>query len=303
MTFLLGVTLYGRRIAPQISVSFMGKKGKMSAINSHCHVAIRRGRSIPILTIMRFLIVSDIHGNRFGLEALLAEARGEYDRVLCLGDVVGYGAHPNECCEMLREADAWSLLGNHDAAALGAIDIDWFNHVARAAILWTRDQLTPENRSWLQSLQPTFDSGEHDFQAVHGSLREPLEEYITAPAVAETTLLLMKRTLCFYGHTHVADCYRCPAGRSKWKKWDQLEYAPLTEGGFIEPEESWKYLVNPGSCGQPRDRNPQARYAIFDTAERNIDVRALDYDWAAARAAILQAGLPAFLGDRLLSGR
>jgi predicted phosphodiesterase len=252
---------------------------------------------------MLFLIISDVHGNRFGLEEVLADARGEYDRVLCLGDVVGYGAHPNECCEMLREANAWSLLGNHDAAALGTIDINWFNSVAKAAILWTRRQLTVENRDWLQSLRPAFDSGEHDFQAVHGSLREPLEEYITGPSIAQPTFTLMQRPLCFYGHTHVADCYRCPVDRSQGKEWDQLEYASLTRGGFIEIEDAWKYLINPGSCGQPRDRNRQARYAIFDTVERNIDVRALDYDWVAARAAILQAGLPAFLGDRLQTGR
>jgi predicted phosphodiesterase len=155
---------------------------------------------------MRFLILSDIHGNRFGLESVLANASGEYDTLLCLGDVVGYGAHPNECCEILRQHNAVSLSGNHDAAALGLIDIDWFNPVAKAAILWTRAQLSDTNRDWLHTLPAQQDWPEHDFQTVHGSLREPWEEYITGPSVAEPVFLLMQHTLCFFGHTHVAFC-------------------------------------------------------------------------------------------------
>jgi hypothetical protein len=100
---------------------------------------------------MKFLILSDSHGNKFGLQAVLESGR-PYDRIICLGDVVGYGAHPNECCRMLREREAISLSGNHDAAALGKIDIEWFNPVAKTAILWTREQLTPENRAWLDGL-------------------------------------------------------------------------------------------------------------------------------------------------------
>ncbi|MDQ3812800.1 MAG: metallophosphatase family protein, partial [Armatimonadota bacterium] len=132
---------------------------------------------------MRFLILSDIHGNRFGLESVLEAAQGEYETLLCLGDIVGYGAHPNECCEILRERNARCLSGNHDAAALGLLDIEWFNPVAKAAILWTRRQLSEENRAWLQTLPAQQDFAEYDFQAVHGSLREPWEEYITGPDV------------------------------------------------------------------------------------------------------------------------
>src|SRR4028119_2312165 len=106
---------------------------------------------------MRYLILSDVHGNRFGLEAVLDHARDDYDNVLCLGDVVGYGAHPNECCELLRAQDALCLMGNHDAAALGHIDISWFNPSAMAAVLWTREELTPENRAWLDSLHPMLE--------------------------------------------------------------------------------------------------------------------------------------------------
>lgn len=249
---------------------------------------------------MRYLVLSDVHGNRFGLEAALQAASGEYERVLCLGDVVGYGAHPNECCQLLRDLKAHCLLGNHDAAALGQIDISWFNPVATDAILWTRRQLWEENRLWLQSLSPLYDNAEDDFQAVHASLRQPIEEYILGKEIAQATIHLMTRSLCFYGHTHVADCYRVldVAGKRY-----QMEYAALKRGGALQMEEAWRYLVNPGSCGQPRDGNPQARYALFDSSTRLVEVFAVDYDWQAARAAIIEAGLPRVLGERLGQGQ
>jgi predicted phosphodiesterase len=249
---------------------------------------------------MRFLLLSDVHGNRFGLEAALQDAQGQYDRVLCLGDVVGYGAHPNECCETLRSLDALSLMGNHDAAALGRIDVNWFNPVALTAILWTREQLTAENRAWLDSLHPALDGRDWGFGAVHASLRQPLEEYIISAEHAQATFALSAWPICFYGHTHVAECYRSlDVPRRRYA----MEYAPLTHGGTVEMESEWKYLLNPGSCGQPRDGNSQARYGIFDNQSGQVEVFALDYDWPAARDAIIAAGLPRVLGDRLGQGR
>jgi predicted phosphodiesterase len=262
---------------------------------------------------MRYLVITDIHGNRFGLEAVLEAAAGEYDALLCLGDVVGYGAHPNECCELVREAGAVCgvghyLLGNHDAAALGQIDATWFNPVARAAIEWTAGQLTPQNRDWLSSLSGTMEDSTAQLQATHGSLRQPLEEYIVNPEVALETFNLMEQPLCFYGHTHVADCYelrisetRSLLGRKSTRP--ELRHAALRLGGRVEMEENASYLINPGSCGQPRDGNPQARYAIYDVAERMIEILALDYTIQAAHDAITDAGLPTMLADRLLVGR
>lgn len=249
---------------------------------------------------MRFLIFSDVHGNRFGLEAVVRDASGRYDAVLCLGDVVGYGAQPNQCCEILRDLKAHCLLGNHDAAALGQIDISWFNSVATDAILWTRKQLKPENRAWLQTLSPFYENVENNFQAVHGSLRQPLEEYILGREIAQDTIGLMTRQICFYGHTHVADCYRVldVAGQRY-----QMQAAALKNGGTLKLENDWRYLLNPGSCGQPRDANPQARYALFDAETRSVEVFAVDYDWRAAGEAILAAGLPRFLAERLAQGR
>jgi predicted phosphodiesterase len=262
---------------------------------------------------MRYLILSDCHGNQFGLQAVLESALGNYDALLSLGDVVGYGAHPNECCDLLRAAGgacpvACYLLGNHDAAALKLIDASWFNPIARFAIEWTGSQLTTENRDWLTSLQPTMIDAKSNFQAVHASLREPIEEYIVNVEIALGTFAIMGHPLCFYGHTHVADCYayrivesRSLLGRRTVRP--EMQHAPLTEGGTIELNREWKYLINPGSCGQPRDGNPQARYAIFDDASQIVEVTAVDYDVQAARESILEAGLPALLGDRLLVGR
>ncbi len=251
---------------------------------------------------MKLLILSDVHGNRFGLEAVLADARGQYDALLCLGDVVGYGAHPNECCEILREAGAISLSGNHDAAALNLIDIEWFNDVAASAILWTRRELTPDNAQWLRELPGARAFPEWNLQAVHGSLREPWEEYILDVSAAMATMRLMTYNLCFFGHTHRAIVYCVQVDGDGHLIGREFEQAALPQGGAFDLEEGWRFLVNPGSCGQPRDGNPQARYAILDF-EGTVEIKALDYDWHAARRAILDAGLPAVLGDRLLHGR
>lgn len=249
---------------------------------------------------MKFLILSDIHGNLHGLQAVLNDARGEWQQLLCLGDVVGYGAHPNECCALLQQQNAWCLLGNHDAAALGDIEIEWFNPVAKEAILWTRGMLSPDNQAWLKSLCPTLVSYEHGFQAVHGSLREPLEEYITGTYTAVPTFALMETPLCFFGHTHIAEGYRTV--HTSGEGYD-VQHQAFLEGGTIRCEPEWRYLINPGSCGQPRDGNPQARYALYDTETRIVDVQTLSYDWELARQAIIDAGLPRLLGDRLERGR
>lgn len=248
---------------------------------------------------MKILVVSDAHGNKFGLEAVLKAGR-ECQAVLCLGDIVGYGAHPNECCELLREHHANCLSGNHDAAALGKVDVQWFNPVAKAAIEWTGRQLTPENRSWLDGLPASANFPALNFQAVHASLRQPWHEYIVNLAIAETTMGLMSQPLCFYGHTHEADVYSM---YDDPQYWPQFEFKALPDGGIIQLNAEWKYLINPGSCGQPRDGNPKAKFAIYDTDAQRVGIFAIDYDREAAREAIYQAGLPRMLGDRLMVGK
>jgi predicted phosphodiesterase len=249
---------------------------------------------------MRILVLSDIHGNRHGLEAVLQAAGERYDEVLCLGDVVGYGAHPNECCEILRELDAHCLLGNHDAAALGILSTEWFNDIASYAIEWTTAKLTAANCEWLQQNIAEGEWQEFTFQAVHGSLRQPLEEYILTKGEAQPSFECMTQPLCFFGHTHIATVYeqRDAAGQKY-----SLTETSLKHGGMIQLEDGVSYLVNPGSCGQPRDNNPQARYGLFDTEARIVEVLAVDYDIEGARSAIIEAGLPQLLGDRLRYGK
>lgn len=251
---------------------------------------------------MRILVLSDVHGNKHGLQAAL-DAAGRVDRIVCLGDVVGYGACPNECCEILRDANAVCLSGNHDAAALDLISIEWFNDVATEAILWTRGQLTPQNRDWLASLPAQMSFPGEGFQAVHASLRSPWEEYIVNPDIALLSFERMEQPLCFYGHTHVADLYWTSEDELRFKPQPLIEHENFRGGGGVEMEDGERYLLNPGSCGQPRDRNPDARFALFETDERIVDVFCVEYDTRAARDAIFKAGLPRVLGERLLVGQ
>lgn len=251
---------------------------------------------------MRILVLSDVHGNRHGLQAAL-DAAGRVDRIVCLGDVVGYGAFPNQCCEILRDANALCLSGNHDAAALDLISIEWFNDVATEAILWTRKQLSEDNRAWLASLPGQRVFPEEGFQAVHASLRSPWEEYIVNEDIALLSFERMEQPLCFYGHTHVADLYWVSEDDLRRNPKPAIEYAPFQMGGGVEMEEGERYLLNPGSCGQPRDRNPDARFALFETGDRVVDVFGVEYDKRAARDAIIKAGLPRVLGERLLVGQ
>lgn len=250
---------------------------------------------------MKILVLSDSHGNKYGLEAVLDSGR-EYDRIVCLGDVVGYGAHPNECCDILRQREAISLSGNHDAAVLGKIDTTWFNPVAQAAVFWTRKELKEENRAWLDGLPAQQVFEEWGFQTVHASLREPWEEYITGPDIALGTLTRLTQRLCFFGHTHVAVVTTLMDDPSQWRDYVPIEWVDLPKGGTVPIDENELVLVNPGSCGQPRDGNPQAKAAIYDIEAGDVEVFGVDYDVEAAREAILKAGLPKRLGDRLLVG-
>lgn len=254
---------------------------------------------------MRYLIISDIHGNRFGLEAVLEHARGAWDKVICLGDVVGYGAHPNECCEMVREVEAHVVMGNHDGAALGFLKSDSWNDVDAIALEWTRQRLTRENWVWLyratEAQEISGVEGDLPFFITHGNLEEPFyETYILNAADAFDELERLherKGMLCFFGHTHCAVVYRCEL---PFHVHVDIETHRMPQGGSFTLHSNSLYLVNPGSCGQPRDGNPQARYALFDAAKREVEIRCVDYDVEAARNAIYQANLPFILGDRLL---
>lgn len=246
---------------------------------------------------MRYGILSDIHGNLEALEVVLRKLDG-CDRWICLGDIVGYGPNPNECCERVRALNAVCVHGNHDLAALGHYDITWFNDWAAAAIVWTQEQLTEENRAFLQSVpaMQVVNDEAFDFTVVHGSPRDPAEEYITSAREANAIFARLTTPLCLVGHTHVAEYY------VKAKGALTCDRVSMTSGGLISLEENHHYIVNCGSVGQPRDRNPQVSCGLLDTQARCIEIFRLDYLIDITQRKIQAEGLPDLLWQRLALG-
>ncbi len=245
---------------------------------------------------MRYAIFGDIHGNLEGLNAVLeCFASDDIDVYLCTGDIVGYGADPNACCDRIRALGATCLFGNHDQACLGMVDLAWFNPHARAAAEWTARALEPRHREWLAALPPTRRI--EDFMVVHSSLPDPWQWlYVTTPALAADTLKASASQVIFIGHTHLAEAYRQADGQP-------VGHARLRNGGQITILPGHRYVINPGSCGQPRDQNPAVAAAVYDTITQQVTIRRLPYDVDQAADKIRLAGLPSFLGNRLHHGR
>jgi diadenosine tetraphosphatase ApaH/serine/threonine PP2A family protein phosphatase len=227
------------------------------------------------------------------LQAVLAEIDTlGVDQLLCLGDIVGYGPSPNECCDLLRARHATSIAGNHDEAAATGAGLERFNPTARLAILWTQEVLTENNRAYLEGLPRELTIG--DFTLVHGS---PVRrfDYIMDTHDAEQALELAGKPLTFIGHSHVAEVYyRGPAGRTSQER--------LQHGGRIDIVPEYRYIVNVGSVGQPRDRNPQASFGCYDSGAASVEIRRVTYDVDAVRARMLKASLPTSLRERLVAG-
>lgn len=245
---------------------------------------------------MRYLILSDIHGNWEALQAVLAAAEGRYDKAICLGDIVGYGADPNAVTDWVREHVQQVIRGNHDKACCGLEDTITFNPVARRAAEWTMKQLTPENHEYLQQLAqgPLELDG---FVMVHGSVLDE-DEYLIDPCDALMQFPHAPKRLVFFGHTHVQ------GGFLLWDAEAQPERAnarPLGDVLRVIPGRT--QLINPGSVGQPRDFVWQAGYAIYDSSEQLVEFQRCSYDLAMAQAKIREAGLPPVLADRLALGR
>ena len=243
-----------------------------------------------------YAVISDIHGNLEALEAVLEDVPDGVEEIYCLGDVIGYGASPNECCESVRSYEMPVISGNHDLAVTDlSTDLAWFNPVAAAAIEWTREQLTPDNAEFLRTRPRMLQSKETLF--VHGSVRDP-DEYILNGAVASENLAVLTADypnvqVCFFGHTHVKTVVPSPDGPSSGSH-DTLD---LSSGG--------PYLVNPGSVGQPRDGDTFASYVLVENTqdETRIAYRFVEYDVEKAQDKIRAAGLPGMLADRLALGR
>ena len=246
---------------------------------------------------MRYLILSDIHGNREALDAVLAHAAGKYDEVLCLGDLIGYGADPNAVTEWVREHTLAVVRGNHDKASVGLEDLEWFNPVARTAALWTQNELTPQNAEYIRGL-PKGPLRFNGFQVVHGS---PLDEddYMLGPPDAGPVFCYLDTPLTFFGHTHVQ-------GGFIWN-YARVETIGKTpaheERQTLELAAECTYLINPGSVGQPRDGDPRAAYLLYNSSENYVIYYRLPYDVRQAQEKIRCAGLPPVLADRLAEGR
>ncbi len=251
---------------------------------------------------MRILVISDIHGNLEALEACLA-AVSTYDRVFNLGDIVGYGANPNEVVARSRELGGLFVRGNHDKACSGVSSTDDFNHIAALAAFWTKQKLTPENLEWVKALPfgPIKPEKIGDVQCVHGS---PLDEdeYIIIIRDAYLPMTETDVSLTFFGHTHIQGGFAVDG-----EEWLTLRpvYATTdqTESFDFQLKTGAKYLINPGSVGQPRDGDWRAACAVFDTSDYKITFHRVLYDVAQAQKKIYDAGLPDRLATRLSDGR
>ena len=242
---------------------------------------------------MRVLIISDVHSNLEALESVLkdAEEHGGFDRVWCLGDMVGYGPDPSLCLRRLREFPLVAVAGNHDYAAAGVIDAADFNGAAFEAIRWTSGQLNDEDVSFLAGL-PTV-CLQPPFTLVHGSLRDPIVEYLTHPSQAVVTLNLLTTDYCLVGHSHYPFICRENGGMPLFLTM------PESQALLLEEE---RCIINPGSVGQPRDGDIRASYAIYDDGAHAIEHYRVEYDRATTQAKMRLAGLPQYLIDRLDHG-
>jgi diadenosine tetraphosphatase ApaH/serine/threonine PP2A family protein phosphatase len=237
-------------------------------------------------------VISDIHGNLEALEAVLADAKRESaSEIICLGDVVGYGADPNACLDRVQREAVATVLGNHDAAACDLRLADNFNEIARAAIRWTRDQLPPDGIQTLRSFPYDFLQGETRY--VHASPDDPPAwHYILTEQEAWNAFEACPEPVCFVGHSHVP--LRVVLRRGRLVVLDE---------DVVELGEEERALLNVGSVGQPRDGDPRASYALWDPTARRVIARRVEYDVAKAAAKIEAAGLPAVLAKRLAVGQ
>jgi len=242
---------------------------------------------------MRYGLVSDIHSNLPALESVVVALDDlGIDQLVCLGDIVGYGPNPNECVELLRRRHCASIMGNHDEAIVDESADESFNELAREAIRWTRATLSAENKAYLASLPDSVEFD--DFAVIHGAPAFRFA-YIMDAAGASEAFRHVERPLTFVGHTHVAEVYF-------QNEADRTFHNRLPNGGKIAIEPEFRYIVNPGSVGQPRDHNPHASFAIYDRSGHFVDVRRVAYDVARVRRLIEDARLPAPLGARLEVG-
>lgn len=241
---------------------------------------------------MRYGIFSDIHSNLEAFKAVIDAYQAEHiDRYLCIGDIVGYAANPLECIQLIKGLNAGIVAGNHDWGSSGKFDLGYFNLSAREALVWTGGVLSRDEKDFLCSLSLTYQ--EENFVLAHGSLDNPQAfYYLNNHEAASAAFAVLKKQVCFIGHTHRPGVFV--------ESDDNLFYKAL---GILELEGRKRYIVNVGSVGQPRDRDPRAGYVIYDTDKETIELKRIAYNISAVQDKILNAGLPDFFASRLAQGK
>lgn len=251
---------------------------------------------------MRVLLISDIHANLEALEACI-EVFPSYDMVANLGDVVGYGASPNDVVERARSFGGIFVRGNHDRAAAGLCDVSEFNPIAGFAALWTRQELTSENRAWIAQLPqgPIVKRDLPNVQFAHGSPQNE-DEYILNEPTARVSLEHTAAHLTFFGHTHVQGAIALSHHKIRTTRPEYTDKrSPASWVLAMQPDV--RYLINPGSIGQPRDTDPRAAFALYDSEDDSVTFFRVPYDLDLAQQRIIRAGLPERLATRLREGR
>jgi predicted phosphodiesterase len=246
---------------------------------------------------VRYLVISDLHSSWEALEAVVDAARGEYDHIVCCGDLAGYGPDPNRVIDWARNNLHAVIRGNHDRVCSGVEGLEWFNEVAQAASIWTMSRLSRENWEYLRAL-PSGPLTVDGFQLIHGS---PLDEdeYLLSVTDARNVFSYLQTNLAFFGHTHLQGGF----------EWRHGQYRTLWRMELFQKEARYRldpdgaYLINPGSVGQPRDYDWRAAFAIYDSEACEVTYHRVPYDLTAAQGRILMARLPERLAARLREGR
>ncbi len=246
--------------------------------------------------MLRFLVLSDIHANWYALEAVLADCDKRFDRILCCGDLVGYNPHPKQIIEWTRANCDAVIRGNHDKVVAGIDDIDWFNEVAQAAARWTAANLNRDELQYLRELAKGPVRLE-EFQLCHGAPQDE-DEYVTNPREAAACFAHLELPLTFFGHTHLQGGFF-----SKYGRVGPIPQVSRRErDSTVVLEHDVVYMINPGAVGQPRDGDPRAAYAIFDSDQRMVTLRRVAYPVQKTADDIRKAGLPDVLAFRLFQG-
>jgi diadenosine tetraphosphatase ApaH/serine/threonine PP2A family protein phosphatase len=246
---------------------------------------------------VRVAVITDVHANLPALEAVLAATEAtNVEETWCLGDVVGYGVEPDACVDLVRERCQLCLVGNHDIAVLGGLDIGSFSEAAAVAVEWTRDHASERTFEFLRELDPQGERG--GFGLFHASPRDPVWEYVLSSDQAEAAMDSHSQRVALIGHSHVALFFNRPETNAG----SETRGAQASDGALLDlAEGSW--LVNPGSVGQPRDGDPRAAWLELDTAASTARFHRVEYDVERAAAPIAAAGLPSRLANRLYTGQ